>query len=125
MKVRESKLRNILKANALFSLVSGLVLILFPEDTAIKMNLTNNLPLVIIGLGLILFAAIILFISYKKSLNYQFVKSIILQDLLWVLGSIILLIVMPFGISVWGNILISLIAVIVFCFAFLQYKYSK
>lgn len=125
MKTREEKLKNTLKANALFSLISGLILILFSEEIAILMNLTSNLPLTIIGLGLILFVLFILFVSYKKVLNYKLVKGIILQDLLWVFGSIVLLLLMPFGISLLGNILISVIAFIVSCFAFLQYKYSK
>lgn len=125
MKTRETKLKMTLKANALFSLISGLTLLIFSETIAFLMNLNSNLPLTIIGVGLLLFVMLILFVTYQKSINLKLVKSIIIQDILWVIGSIILLIAHPFGISLEGNIAILIVAIIVLYFAIKQRKYSK
>ena len=125
MKTREIKLRKTLKRNALFSLISGLTLLIFPASIAPFMNLTNDLPMTIIGAGLVLFVMFTLFVAYQKTIRLILVKIIIIQDTLWVAGSIILLLTNPFEISNKGSFVIAIIAIAVLYFSFQQRKFSK
>ena len=118
MKVK--RLKNTIKANAIFSSISGTLLILFPGVFADLMQVNNNLVFTIIGVGLILFVFLLIYVSTTKNINRNLVKLIIVQDWIWVLGSAILLLFNPFGISIYGNILIALIAVVVMLFAITQ-----
>lgn len=125
MKISKNKLQLTLNGNASFSLISGLLLIIFPEQVSNIMGLENPLIFSIIGIGLLLFVALILYTIKRKNTNYLLVKSIIIQDLIWVIASILLLLFDPFNISFSGKIIVSIVACIVFYFALLQYKYTK
>lgn len=107
-------------ANAVFSLFSGLTLIVYNEPIAQLMLLQNNLALAIIGVGLLLFAGALLFTASVKNLKPVWVKGIICMDWCWVAGSVILLILNPFEISPGGNFLIAGVGVMVSIFALWQ-----
>ncbi len=109
-----------LAANATFSSISGLVLILMHQKISELFHLENSTVFWIIGIGLLLFSMTIL-LQIKKQ-NRNRVLLIIAQDLLWVVGSVLLLILKPFSISSFGNTAIGIVAVIVFIFAILQWK---
>ena len=125
MKTSKNRLQLALKGNASFSSISGFLLIIFPDQVSNIMEQENPLVFSIIGIGLLLFVALILYTIKRKNTNYLLLKSIIIQDLIWVIASILLLLFDPFNISFSGKIIVSIVACIVFYFALLQYKYAK
>ena len=122
MRKAEKKLRAVLKGNALFSLASGLSLLLFSKKLGAIMNVQNADVLHYIGIALLIFVALLLYNAFKSKINKTLIKSIIVQDWAWVLGSLVLLVLNPFQISTTGNILIALVALIVMSFAMLQQR---
>ena len=120
MNNQEKNLRNLLKVNAAFSLMSGSLLIIFSNDLAEIMELKNSTVLVYIGVGLLLFVMILLLAALRKQINTKEVKGVIVQDWTWVVGSIVLLLFNPFNISLAGNLLIGVVALIVGILAWLQ-----
>jgi len=107
-----------LTGNAGFSLLSGLFLSLAPKYIAEVFQSTTYLPFLVIGLGLLYFAYTIV-IEIKPQRRNK-VLWIIVQDLLWVIGSAAILLTRPFKISAVGYSWITWVAIIVLSFAVLQ-----
>ncbi len=107
---------NILKislgSNAIFSFVSGLLLIVLHQSIAGWFEIENTAVFWIIGIGLIYFSATILW--QLRTPKTKGILFIIIQDLIWVVGSIIILLTNPFDISELGNQLITIVGFIVF-----------
>ena len=106
-----SYLQKSLLLNALFSTISGVILLTIPSQIAVLFGIKENTVFKIVGVALIFFA-FTLFYEVKKQRPLA-VLWIILQDYLWVVGSIILVIVKPFEISKTGNSIITTIAFVV------------
>ena len=109
-----------LNANAVFSTVSGLLMI-FDKPLIDKMGIGNYLTPLIIGVGLLIFAVSVFYTS--RELKNVLVKSIIIQDVVWVLVSILVLVIQPWELTGLGHGLIGAVALLIGCFAFLQKKY--
>jgi hypothetical protein len=125
MKTNQKKLKLTLLANALFSTISGSVIILFTSELTHIFQLKSSLPMLLIGWGLMLFMMQLLWLSFKKTIPLFGVNGIIIQDVLWILGSIILLLWNPFSFPYTALWITAIIASIVTVFAFMQWKYSK
>lgn len=106
-----NELQNALKINALFSSISGIIMILLSQQIAKLFGTTNASIFMVIGLVLIYFALTIWY-EIKKQRKLAIIW-IIIQDYTWVLGSALLIIFNPFGITKIGNIIIGFIALIV------------
>ncbi|MGB0346278.1 MAG: hypothetical protein ACPGGA_02260 [Balneolaceae bacterium] len=122
MKKSEHHLRYAIKGNAIFSISSALTLLLSSRPIAKIMNLSAPNSLVFIGIGLFIFAITLFHNAFRKELKSTQIRFIIIQDWLWVIGSLILLIWNPFGISMIGNYIIAGVALIVTIFAILQHR---
>lgn len=107
-----------LAANAGFSFLSGLILTIFPNYLAGVFASSTSIPFLLIGLGLLFFAYTI-WIELKPQRSNK-VLAIIIQDLLWVAGSIVILTWKPLPISTIGYSIIAWIAGLVLLFAILQ-----
>ncbi len=105
------KLKEALTVNAIFSVVSGIILILLNRQIADLFGVKNNTVFWTIGLILICFSATIWYEIFK--LRRLAILWIIIQDYAWVLGSLILIIFNPFQITAIGNLIIAIIAFIV------------
>ncbi len=106
-----NKLQKSLLLNAVFSGLSGSTLILFQHSIAHLFGTKNTTVFWVVGALLVFFSCTIVLEMIKQ--RPVGVLWIIVQDMLWVVGSIILLLLNPFGITVAGNIIIAMIAVIV------------
>jgi len=106
-----NKLQSSLTKNAIFSGAAGIVLITLNRQLARIFEVENSTVFWIIGLLLVFFAGTIIY-EIRKQLTLA-VLWIITQDLLWVIGSIVLLIFNPFSISPMGLLLIGIVALIV------------
>ncbi len=110
-----SELQKALKVNALFSSISGLLLILFNNQMAKLFGTDNNSVFWVVGLILIYFTITIWYeINKQRKIA---VLWIIIQDFLWVFGSLILIVFNPFYITALGNLIIGIIAFIVLIMA--------
>jgi len=116
-------LKNTLAANATFSAATGTLLALFPERFVEFFEVENALIFRIIGVILLFFAGFVF--SQVKKYDVKLVKFIISQDVLWVLASVLLLLLQPFGISETGNYMIGSVAVIILLFAIGQIQGLK
>lgn len=108
-----NKLQKALKANALFSSISGIIMILLNSQIAHLFGTNNNTVFWIVGLILIYFT-ITIWYEIKKQRKLA-VLWIIIQDYTWVIGSFLLIIINPFQITQIGNFIIGIIALIVLC----------
>ncbi|CAM1374685.1 hypothetical protein [Tenacibaculum xiamenense] len=106
-----NKLQKALKVNALFSGTSGIIMILLNNQIANLFGTTNNTIFLVIGLILVYFS-ITIWYEIKKQRRLA-VLWIIIQDYAWVLGSLILMVFNPFEITLTGNFIIGIIALIV------------
>lgn len=113
-----NKLQKALLTNAVFSGTSGLILLLFQHSIARLFGVENTTIFEVTGLLLLFFAGTILYEARKQ--RRLGVWWIITQDILWVIGSAILLILQPFAITATGNIVIAIIALIVLLLAVMQ-----
>ena len=106
-----NKLQKALKTNALFSSISGVIMIVLNHQLANLFGTTNNTVFWIVGLLLIYFA-ITIWYEIRKQRKLA-VLWIIIQDYAWVLGSLLLILFNPFEITQIGNLIIGIIALVV------------
>jgi len=106
-----NNIQKALKANALFSSISGIIMILLNRQIADLFGTNNNTIFLIVGLILVYFA-ITIWYEIKKQRRLA-ILWIIIQDYTWVIGSLILIIINPFKITQIGNFIIGIIALIV------------
>ncbi len=115
-----NKLQTALKVNALFSGISGIVLIILNLQIAKIFGTENNTIFWIIGLALVFFAITIsIEIVKQRSLA---ILWIVIQDFIWVIGSIFLLVSNILPITPTGLIIIGIVALIVLFMGFNQAK---
>lgn len=110
-------LKNALLGNALFSIISGLIIII--TSSYLQKLFGIVFPFWLIGAGLLPFAAWIIWQARKEQIDTKEIKIIVLADLMWVGGSIVLL-CLNLGISSTGNWIVAAVAVVVADFALLQ-----
>ena len=115
----EKLLRYTLIANSIFSAVSGIVLFFFDQFFtsffAIEYDFYQT------GISLVLFSLLVLYTGLRSQINNILVWIIITMDILWVAGSIILLL-SPVILSAGGNWSVIIVAVFVADFALFQYR---
>ncbi len=119
------KLRTALKANALFSTISGLWIIFQHQQIAERMHISNGTILLIIGVILLPFAFFVYKTASAERISPKKVKFIITQDWLWVVGSVLVIGLKAFDINQTGLIIIGIVALIVATFAIFQQRYLK
>ncbi|MDO6472034.1 hypothetical protein [Maribacter sp. 1_MG-2023] len=115
-----NKLQNALKANAIFSSISGILLIIFNSKIAALFGTGNTTIFWVVGLVLLYFT-ITIWYEIKKQRRLA-VLWIIIQDILWVVASLMIIVLNPFVITSTGNLIIGIIAVIVLFMAINQTK---
>lgn len=121
----ESKLKNTLKINALFSFTGSMVLLLFSDQLGTLFNAAQPGVLTYIGIGLAFFASYVAICAFRPTLSKNYVFSIILQDWAWVIASGCVILFKIFNLSATGYFIIGLVAIAVALFAVFQYKYLK
>lgn len=122
--MKNTSLRKSLTGNATFSLISGLLLIFGSRTLGPILGLPDGYWLTWVGFGLLLFVGFI-GIVLRIGMPRFWVNTIIIQDIIWVVASLFVLIVNPWSISNTGLFLIAAVAFIVGVFAVLQFKYSR
>jgi hypothetical protein len=111
-------LRKALIGNALFSTLSGLV-ILFAQSWVLRILGLPRVNLLILGMGLIAFAATLVINARRQRVKTSDAWVAVWMDVAWVLGSYVLIFVVPF--SMGGKWVVGVVAELVFLFAILQF----
>ena len=117
----KSFLQRALLGNAAFSGISGLVMVLAAGALSLLLGLGNPLILVIIGAILLLYMPILVWLSNQSPVPAHFAWEVIALDLVWVIGSLVLIFTALVALTSSGKWAIALTADIVFVFAVLQY----
>lgn len=116
---RQGLLKKALAGNAVFSVVSG-VAILFANRWLVKfLGLPEDVSLAILGVGLIVYAAILWFNARRPKIKITDAWIAVIMDAIWVIGSYVLIFVVPF--SVGGKWVVALVAELVLTFAVVQW----
>jgi hypothetical protein len=116
-------LRRTLQGNALFSTASGLLFLFGREAVAALLGLSSAAASVIavLSIGLFVWAGLTLWVSTRTPIQRYQVFAIIGGDLLWVIGSILLLLGGWLPLSTAGMWAVGIVADIVALFAILQF----
>jgi len=113
-------LKKVLLINALSSGVTGLGLIVSSSLIAQLFGVSATGPFIEVGIFLVAFASLVLFVSRGVVQNANAVRFIIALDLLWVVTSFVIVLLHLFDLSVLGYLLISGVALWVGAMAYLQ-----
>jgi len=120
-KDRSTFVRNVLKANAVFSSLSGIAFLVAAKPIAAFLGLSMPAILTITGIILLIFAADVFYLATRKTVNPKGVVAVIAADALWVIGSVILLLTNLVPLTTEGKWAVALVAIAVATFADLQY----
>jgi hypothetical protein len=116
---RACLLRKALLGNALFSTLSGLTILLAQRWVLGILGVSNRVSLVVLGIGLIAFAAILVVNARRPQVKTSDAWMAVLMDVAWVVASYVLIFVVPF--SAEGKWVIAVVAELVLLFAILQF----
>jgi len=114
-------LRNALRGNALFSGLSGAVALLAAQSLAAFTGIQMPVVFIILGVVLILYAIDLFWIASQETIDHRFAWATILLDVVWVLGSVAILLFESPPLTVAGRWTVALLAEAVAIFAILQY----
>jgi hypothetical protein len=112
-------LRKALMGNALFSTVSGLIILFAQKWVLGILGLANSISLAIVGVALIVYAATLVINARKQKIKASDAWAPVLLDVAWVVGSFALILCMPF--SAGGKWVVAGVAEVVLVFAVLQF----
>lgn len=114
-----TSLQKALLSNGIFSCASGLLAVLFPQNIANYLGIEEKIPVMLIGASLILFSIFLFWEVGKQRKNV--VIGIVILDLIWVLGTVIILTLNPFSINTEGLWLLAILGVVVLVLAAVQF----
>lgn len=83
-------LHSALLGNSIFCFLSGLDFTLFSRPVAEFLGLPSSVVILALGIGLIAYTLVVFLQSRAQPLNLPFVRFDILADILWVIGSTVL-----------------------------------
>ena len=116
---RQGLLKKALTGNAVFSVVSG-VAILFANRALVKfLGLPEKVSLAILGVSLIVYAVVLWLNAHRPKIRTTDAWVAVIMDAVWVIGSYVLIFVVPF--SVGGKWVVAMVAELVLAFAIVQW----
>jgi hypothetical protein len=116
---RQGLLKKALTGNAVFSVLSGAVILLANRWLVKFLGLPEEVSLAILGVSLIVYAGILLLNARRPKIKITDAWVAVIMDAVWVVGSYALIFAVPF--SVGGKWVVALVAEVVLAFAILQW----
>lgn len=113
-------LRVALRLNAAFSGLSGLVLILLPEQMGLLLGFSSPAVFLVVGVGLLGFSADLIHQATREKMAGWRALYASLGDVLWVLGSVVGVLVWADYLSAAGVAIVLAVAALVLCFGIAQ-----
>lgn len=114
-------LQKAILGNAIFSGTSGLLFLLFSNPAAGFLGLEENIWILGVGVILLLYTPVLYWISKRTPVEHWIAWLIIGLDILWIVGSVILIFGIFVEFSIPGKWAIAIVADIVAVFAIAQY----
>ena len=111
--------------NAGFSTLCAIDLLLLNTQLQQWFGFENPWVLPVLGVGLLLFAADLVYVAFRQLDNKKRINTIAIMDAGWVLGSLVLLVFQPFGLSLVAYVCIAVVAAVVGLFGYQQYKTNR
>lgn len=115
-------LKKALLSNAAFSTLTGLFFLLMGETAADMVGLGSAASYQILGIGLLGFAGYTAWVAIRKPLNTFKALQISAADLLWVVGTVVLIVLASGALQPAGIIAMLIVAGVVLFFALWQLK---
>jgi hypothetical protein len=116
---QQGLLKRALTGNAIFSIVSGVAILIADRWLGIFLGLPDKVSLAPLGIGLILYAAVLWFNARRPKIRISYAWIAVIMDVAWVVGSYTLISVVPFTVA--GKWTVALVAELVLAFAALQW----
>jgi hypothetical protein len=110
-----------LLGNSIFCFLSGLDFVLFSGPIARFLGLSSSTLLLVLGIILVAYALVVYSQSRAQPLNLAFARYVIILDVLWVIGSAVLVFTNLVAFTIAGKWAIAIIADIVLVFAIVQF----
>lgn len=117
---KRDMLATVLRADGVFAVLSGAVLILFAGPVADLIALSGTLPLIVLGVVLLLYGGDLLYFAGRPDYNRRVAQVAVVLNLLWVAGSYLGLLLGWFPVNTAGKWAIALVAEAVLLFAILE-----
>lgn len=114
-------LRRALQWNAAFSIISGTIMLTMFSPLGQFMGVELPALYIVIGASLIVFSAGLMLNARREDISLTEAKISTLMDVVWVIGSIIVVFLPGTGLTLEGKWAIAIVADIVALFALLQY----
>jgi hypothetical protein len=119
--LRPNLLRRTLLGNAAFSTACAIIFLLWSKPVAVFLGINEPLALLIIGVGVLLGAADVAWTATRPQLDRKTATAILILDVAWVVGSVILLLSGWVAFSAPGKWAVIGVADVVAFFAILEY----
>jgi hypothetical protein len=116
----ERLLRRALRANAGFSGISGIIALFGANFLSSFIGISEPMVFRVLGVGLILYAADLLWVASREKINPALGITAVILDVVWVIGSIILVFGSFIPLTTAGKWTILLLAEVVSIFAIVQ-----
>jgi len=115
-----SMLATVLRADGVFALLSGAILIVASGTIANLIALNGPLPLIILGVVLLFYGGDLLYFAGREHASRRVAQAAVVLNLLWVAGSTLGLLMDWFPVNAAGKWAIALLAEVVLLFAILE-----
>jgi len=115
----QNLLRTALRGNALFSIISSVVILGMNRTLLEFLGLPSDADLTAVGLGLLAYAGWLLWNARRQKIRVVDVWIAVILDMVWVVGSCVLLFAVRF--SSGGKWVVGLVAEMVFLFGVMQW----
>ena len=116
-----SLLPKVLRADGVFALLSGSLLLLAARPVAELIDLSNPMALAAVGIVLLGYAGMLLYYAAREERNRNIGWLAIILNLGWVIGSYAGLLLGIFPVNTAGKWAIAIVAEVVFIFAVAEY----
>lgn len=114
-------LHTAIQSNALFTDISGLIILLAAKPLAVLMGIPAPSYLVVTGVGLMIWAVVLFLRTQQPEISKEFAYLVIAGDILWVLGTDLLLFLPASPLTITGKWIAGIASFFVFDFAVWQY----
>jgi hypothetical protein len=111
----------VLIGNAAFGILCGLICLLWTQPLAVALGIEPPVIVTILGVGLLLFAAELIWIALRAPADRRLLSIIFGLDVAWVIGSAILLLSGWLPLTTAGTWTVLVVADVVAIFAVLEF----
>jgi len=118
---KSSFLQRVLKVDGTFSAVSGVLFVVGAGPLAAFLGLNATWPLLVIGIGLLLYGADLWYFATREQLNPTWVKVSISLDAAWIVASWLILLAGLPELTTAGKWAVAIVADAVMVMAILKY----